>query len=293
MHVVLGASGTLGRPVVRRLLAEREPVRAVSRNPARITDLVDAGAEAVVGDLLTAGWMPGALEGARSVTVAAHGLVPPDRRNHPEAVDGRGVRRLMDEAVRAGVEHVVYLSAASGGEATRFVRIKRATEAHLRASGVGWTILRPTVFVENHALVLMGEPLRDTGRVTFFGRGRTPLNWISVEDVAGEVVRALGEPASRGAVRELGGPDVLSRLQVLEILERAIGKKARRRHVPLLAVRTMQALAGPWHPGLRVLLEMAAAEETGSGPVPTDPGHFDATGRVTVADVIEDWARSG
>jgi uncharacterized protein YbjT (DUF2867 family) len=290
MHLIVGASGQLGRRVAGRLLESSEPVRMVSRSPDGLRDFSERGAEVVRGDLLEEAWIEGALAGVRSVVLAAHGLVPPSRRNHPAKVDRAGVGRLVHAAGQAGVEHIVYISAAGAGRAkAAFYAEKRAGEARVKASGAAWTILRPTVFMENHALLLLAEPLLRTGRVTLFGRGATPLNWISAEDLADEVVRALQEEGHRGTVREIGGPRVLSRIEALQIVESRLGRTAKRRHVPLLAVRLMKALMGPFHPGMRYLLELVVEEETRPEDIPTDPGRFHWTGSRTLEEVVDRW----
>ena len=200
--LVVGASGALGSRVTRRLLAEGGRVRAASRDPARLAPLEKLGAEPVRLDLLEPDGLATALDGSLHVVIASHGLVPPSRRNTPAAVDGEGARRLIDAAAAAGVRRVVFVSAAAADrEATVFARVKRATERHLERAGVPWTVLRPSIFVENHALVLLGEPLRAGKPVPFFGAGSEPLNWISADDVAADVVR----PARpRGGGRRAG-----------------------------------------------------------------------------------------
>ncbi len=298
MHLLLGASGQLGSRVAQRLLSEGEPVRAVSRDPTRLQELVDRGAEAVQGDLLESAWIPSALAGVRTLLLASHGLVPPSRRNHPRAVDGVGTRRLLDAAGEAGVERVVFISAAGAGSPdSTFVRLKAEAEAHLRGMGsergLRHTIFRPTVFMENHALLLMGEPLRDTGTVSFFGRGETPLNWISAAELAGPVSQALMEPGAPDAVVEVGGPQVLTRREALEILEDVLGRKAKRRHLPLGVVRALKGLAGPFHPGLRCLLELVVAEEAHPERQPVAPERFDWIGATPLQEVAERWARGG
>ncbi len=293
MHLILGASGQLGSRVARRLLDAGEPVRAVSRDPQRLEALAARGAEVLQGDLLERDWMPAALNGVRSVVLAAHGLLPPSRKNHPAAVDGIGTRHLLDQAARSGVERVVHVSAAGGkGPNTSFMKVKRETEGHLRASGLPHTILRPTVFMENHALVLMGEPLRDTGTVTLFGRGATPVNWISAADVADRVVEALGDMDAPDATLEIGGPQVRSRLEVLAILEEALGRTAKRRHAPVAVVRILRGIVGPFHPGMRHLLELVLEEETRPESVPLDPARFQWIGPTRVEEVVERWVRA-
>ncbi len=291
--LVTGASGTLGRRVVRRLLDGGVPVRAVTRDPSRVADLVEAGAEVVRGDLLVGTWLDPAISGVGQVVIASHGLVPPDRRNHPGAVDGTGARRLVDAASRAGVRHVVHVSVAGADRVpTLFAREKRATEEHLARSDVPHTILRPTVFLENQLLLAMGEPLRGAGEVTLFGPGTTPLNWISAADVAAAVVEAVGAPPEGGGrVRTIGGPDVLSRLEALAVLEEVLGRKARRKHVPVLGMRLMRAVVGSFHPGMRYLVDLALSEAADDGSLPSTPDSFDWIGDTRLRSVVEEWAR--
>ena len=78
-------------------------------------------------------------------------------------------------------------------------RAKYAAEQHLRASGAPWTIVRATAFVELWAEI-MAKPI-------VFGRGDNPINFVSVIDVAAVVVRAIVDPALRGTVLEVGGPE--------------------------------------------------------------------------------------
>ncbi|HSG46452.1 MAG TPA: SDR family oxidoreductase [Longimicrobiales bacterium] len=291
MILVVGASGQLGSRVARRLLLGGTAVRAVSRRPERLEDLAALGAELVRGDLLHDGWMSDALRDVDQVVVAAHGLVPPDRRNHPDAVDGKGARRLVDAAARAGTGHLVYVSVAGADRrGSAFARTKFATEEHLRRSGLPHTVVRPTVFMENQLLLMLAEPLRATGTVTFYGPGTTPLNWVSAADVADEVVRAVDDPSRDEAVWSVGGPDVLSRLEALAVVEAVLGKAARRKHVPVAGMRLLRGTAGRLNPGLRYLLDLSISEVAPGGAIPADAGLLDRVGRTRVREVVEGWA---
>lgn len=293
MVLIVGASGQLGSRVARRLLEDGTPVRAVSRNPDRLEELATLGADVVRGDLLDGGWMAAALQGVEQLVVASHGLVPPDRHNHPDAVDGEGARRLVDAAARAGVGHLLYVSVAGadrGGSA--FARVKFATEEHLRRSGIPHTVVRPTVFMENQLLLMLAEPLRATGTVTFYGPGTTPLNWVSAADVAQQVVEAVERPVTDRSVRTVGGPDVLSRLEALAVVEAVLGKVARRKHVPLAGIRLLRATAGRLNRGLSCLLDLSIAEAAPGGAIPADAAGLDWVGPTRVRDVVEGWAAS-
>jgi uncharacterized protein YbjT (DUF2867 family) len=292
LHLVVGASGALGSRVARRLLAEGGRVRAASRDPARLASLAELGAEPVRLDLLEPDQFGAALDGVDRVVLASHGLVPPSRRNTPAAVDGEGARCFIDAAAVAGVRRLVFVSVADADrEATVFARVKRATERHLERAGVAWTVLRPSIFMENHALVLLGEPLRAGKPVPFFGSGSEPLNWISADDVAAEVARVLRDPEAEGAVRELRGVDRMSRRDALALLERAVGKTARRQHLPVPVVRLVRAASGALHPGVHALLDLALDEIARGGDPADGAERADVVGTTRLADVVAAWAR--
>jgi NADH dehydrogenase len=108
-------------------------------------------------------------------------------------------------------------------------RAKYDAEQHLRASGAQWTIVRATAFVELWAEI-MAKPI-------VFGRGDNPINFVSVNDVADVVMRAIVDPALRGTVLEVGGPENITFNELAVRLQRARGTSARVRHVPRFALR--------------------------------------------------------
>lgn len=290
MILVTGARGALGSRLVRRLLAAGESVRFITRDPDNAPELARLGAEPVRGDLLDTGWQDTALSGVETLVIASHGLYPPSRRNHPVAVDGTGTQRLIDAAARANISRVIYVSAAGaerGGPA--FLRIKRATERYLQASALPWTIIRPTVFIENNGLLVLGEPLRGGEPVKFIGSGTTPVNWVSADDVAATMARVLNDPASIGRIFEVRGPDTLSRVELLALLEELLDRKARRQHLPRPVAQLFRAFAKPFNPGLACLLELALAD---AGP-PSRPADAEVVvGPTGVAEVVATWART-
>lgn len=250
MILVVGASGRLGTQVTRRLLEQGRPVRVMSRDASRLNELVQRGAEPVIADLRDARSLARACERVDKIVLAAHAFNG-SGDNTPDSVDDAGNRRMIDTCYGAGVAHCVFTSVhgAHPDHPVDFFRIKARVEAHLRVSGLGYTILRPTAFMEFWA-ALIGQPIVDSGHTTIFGRGRNPVNFVSVRDVAEFVLVALDDPAARNQVLEIGGPENLTLLQVAEVFERATGRAASRRHVPLWLMRTMRLAFGSVNPAL-------------------------------------------
>lgn len=175
------------------------------------------------------------------------------------------------------------------GRPILWLQLKHRLERHLVASGLPHSIVRPTVFTETHALTLIAEPLRSGRKVQFFGSARTPLNWVSTEDVAAYVVDLLDGDHADGRIHRVGGPDRLSRLDVLAKVERALGVSAKRAHVPAFALRGLRRLAGPIHPGLRYALDLAIAEDSRPDHPAWNPPDLDWTGPTTVDRVLDRW----
>lgn len=250
MIVIVGASSSLGRVTARLLLAEGKPVRAVTRTPSALDDLHKLGAEVVHGDLRNPESLVEACEGATQVFATTHAFNGKGD-NTPRTVDDVGNRSLIDVAKAEGIQHLVFTSAlgARSDHPVDFFRIKYKVEEYLKVSGLGYTILRPSAFMEFWA-GLVGVPIIERGQTTIFGRGENPINFVSVEDVARYAVLALESPGAHQRIIEIGGPQNLSLLQVAATFEHLAGRKAKKKHVPLWVMRAMSVLLQPINPGL-------------------------------------------
>ena len=257
MYLVVGATGSLGRRVVAALRERGKPVRALTRDPARATDLAILGAEVVQGDLRDPASLERACQGVEKLLSAAHGFDGKDG-NSPAAVDARGNRCLVEAARAAGVRHLVLASVvgAAADNPVDLFRCKFEAEEAVRRSGMSFAILRATAFMEFWA-AMVGAPILRGGKVTIFGRGRNPVNFVSVDDVAAYALVALDDPRAAGRTLEVGGPENLSMIEVAAIFERVAGHSAKRTHVPLPLMRFLAVALRPLNPG--------AARQIGAG----------------------------
>jgi Predicted nucleoside-diphosphate-sugar epimerases len=242
MIVVAGGSGTLGSLLVPLLVGRGEPVRVVTRDPAAAGRKL-SGVELVAGDVTRPEDARRAVEGARVVVSAITGFASAAGL---QAVDVEGNRILADAAARAGVEQLVLVSIvqASADHPIELFRAKFAAEQAVRASGVGWTIVRPTAYLETW-LGLIGGPLVATGKTLVFGRGRNPINFVSALDVARFVDLAIADPSYRGKVVEVPGPENLTVNQLVAIIETACGRSGRVSHTPRAVMRLLSIALRP------------------------------------------------
>jgi len=157
--LLVGGTGTLGGAVALRLLSAGRPVRVLTRAPERAAALRERGAEIVTGDLLDVQSLQHACRGVTHVITTANAFIG-SGRNSVRTVDEQGNRRLIDAATSEGVRRFVFTSALLGEayQAIDYFAAKRQIEAYLRASGLPFTILRPTAFMETWAMVI-GEPM--------------------------------------------------------------------------------------------------------------------------------------
>jgi uncharacterized protein YbjT (DUF2867 family) len=228
MILVAGSTGFLGREICRRLAESGEPVRGLVRttsDPETVGYLRGLGVEIVVGDLKDRSSLDAACDGVRAVVSTATTTRSRQEDDSIEASDQKGQLNLVEAAREAGVSRIVYLSFSGniGGD-DPLTRAKRAVEEAVVRSGITYTILRPSYFME----VWIGPHLGFdyvNGRVTLYGSGDRPLSWISLSDVAEFAVRCLNEPAAENETLELGGPDAISPREVVRMFEEESGRK--------------------------------------------------------------------
>jgi uncharacterized protein YbjT (DUF2867 family) len=207
--LVTGATGNVGRPVLAGLRGAGVAVRAAVRPGSA----PGAGPAAVVPfDWEVPATWPAAFAGVSSVLV-----VRPPHLSRPK----RQMLPALDAALAAGVRHVVLLS-LQGAEGNRVVP-HAALEAWCRGSGVGWTFVRPSFFMQNLTGTHRLE-IRDQDRLVVpAGDGATAF--VDTEDVAAVAVAALLDPATHtGRAWTPTGPAALTYAEVTGVLSRELGR---------------------------------------------------------------------
>lgn len=262
MILIAGGTGTLGRRVVRLLTARGENVRILTRNPTRAAPLAGAGVEIARGDVRDSGAVAQAMVGARAVISAIQGFSGTGD-DSPQTVDHAGNGILMRAAREVGVEHFILVSGqgASPDHPMELHRAKYLAEQELRASGLTWTIIRPTASMETWAEII-GRPLIETGKARLFGRGDNPINFVAADDVARFVELAIVDPALRGAVVEVGGPENLTFRQFAQTFEAVRGQAGKVSHVPLPLMRLLAVVLRPLKPHIARMIQAGVILDT-------------------------------
>jgi uncharacterized protein YbjT (DUF2867 family) len=197
MILVAGGTGTLGTRVVRQFTGRGEAVRVLARDPGRAGQLPDT-VELLPGDLRDPATLAAAVAGCTTVISAVHGFAGPGRPS-PGSVDRDGNRALIQAAAAAGTEHLVLVSVlgAAPDHPMSLHRAKHAAEQALQASGLAWTIIRPSPFLETWAGII-GAKLGSNGQALVFGPGRirhVPLPML-------RAMSALARPVAPAVARQ-------------------------------------------------------------------------------------------
>lgn len=242
MYLVVGATGSLGGQVAKKLLSAGERVRVVVRDesPARAhsphtdpEELIALGAEPVRADLLDADSLVGALDGIEVVVSSASGTkrAPPDTT---EAVDGIGTGNLARAAARAGVRRFVLVSASGAyPEAPAgLFRDKGLGAKAVAESGVPYVIVRPGRYMRDWIGFLIGAQAQAGDVVELVGDGSKATSFVHEPDVAEFVFRV-----ARDAEREPGEVELATESatypEIIERMGRAMKRPLQVRYVPI------------------------------------------------------------
>ncbi|MET9605320.1 NAD(P)H-binding protein [Streptomyces sp. NPDC006512] len=221
MILVTGATGNIGSALLKELHAHGVgPLRGLTRDAARAA--FPDGVEAVEGDLAEPASLKPALDGVRSLFLLS--------RLGPDA-------DILEAARQAGVRHVVLVSSITVrthphlGPAGENLAVEQA----LKASGMDWTVLRPTQFASNALMWAAAISGHETVHAPY---ADTALPTVHPADIASVARVALTEPGHRGRTYALTGPEPVTARQQVEAIAAALGRR-----IPFAEISRRQAHA--------------------------------------------------
>jgi len=208
--LVVGATGHVGREVVRKLKAGGHEIRVMTRDANRAAELGVTPDEVVVADLRDPASLPAAVAGVEKVYYAT-----PDPEDNVVMLEN-----FLTAAKEAGVRHVVRLSARSADVNSKddLARRHGLAERALEQSGLAWTHIRPSWFMQMMFEYAPGGRMELPG-----GEGR--IGWIDTRDIADMAVAALTEPGHEGKWYIISGPEALSYGDLARHMSEATGRE--------------------------------------------------------------------
>jgi uncharacterized protein YbjT (DUF2867 family) len=252
--LLTGATGNVGSALLRRLVADGQPVRALVRDPRRLgPDRVRV--QIALGDLADASSFRHALRGVKTVIHLAAAIRDQERQGATiEEVNALGTLRLVRAAERAGVERFVFFSAlgTSLHSQSRFFRAKAQAELAVEESPLQTTVFTPSIIYSpgDPWITLLGR-LAMLPVVPISGSGRAVYEPIWSHDAASAVVGVLQQNGSAPQHRrlELAGPQRLSYDDMVRTYLEVKHRRRRLVHVPLPVVRwglkAVEEIQGP------------------------------------------------
>jgi uncharacterized protein YbjT (DUF2867 family) len=246
--LVTGATGTIGRDVARQLSGKGASVRAGVRDQVKARTQFGADIALVPFDFENEKTFSEALDGVEKIF-----LLPALLPNQLVVMN-----TFVDAAKRAGVLHIVKLSAIGIDDETQPTAIKRhdLSERYIRESGVAFTFLRPNSFMQNFITYF---PPRDGAIYLPWGNGAA--SFVDTRDVASVAARALTSDGHGGRIYTLTGPATLGIAEVALILSEVTGREFSYIDVPEGAARDgmLQAGVPPWQ--VELVMELHAVNK--------------------------------
>ncbi len=225
MILVAGATGELGRAICRQLTEKGGTVYGMVRSssaPEAVAELESIGVRPVRAELDDPESLREACSGCDAVVSGMTAMGRPG--DSIDRVDREGQLALVGAAAEEGVERFVYMSYSGAiGKDDPLTLAKRAVERTLKHSGMSWTVLRPSYFMESWLSPALGFDVAG-GRVRVFGDGRAPISWVARDDVAAFAAAAVDSEEARNATLEIGGPEAIAPLDVVALFEALTGR---------------------------------------------------------------------
>jgi uncharacterized protein YbjT (DUF2867 family) len=258
--LVTGASGFVGSAVVDELITRGHGVNALV-NRRELSGHAGGDVRAIKGDLFDAAALDEGMAGTDAV-IHLVGIIM-ERRSKGitfQRIHFEGTKSVVDAARRNGVRRYVHMSALGvrPDAISTYHRTKYAAEQYVRASGLDWTILRPSLIHGPGGEFMQMEANWARGKappflfMPYFGAGvlgrggAGTLQPVYVKDVARAFVQAIASPKTIGEVYPLGGPDRLTWPELHRISAEAIvGHKRRVLALPVWKAKLLTRIVPP------------------------------------------------
>jgi uncharacterized protein YbjT (DUF2867 family) len=275
MILVAGSTGVLGSEICCRLTNRGKAVRGLVRSTSdleKVERLKALGVQTVVGDLRNPDSLSAACQGVETVITTVTTTVSMQPGDSIPATDQQGALNLVAAARQAGVKQFIYLSYSAnineGFTPCALTVAKHSVEQAVIASGMTYTILRPSYFMEFWLSPAVGFDYPHA-KANVLGDGHSRISYISFGDVAEYAVESVDNPAARSTVFELGGPAALNPLEVMRVFEQVGGKQFELQFTPAAALNAQRETAtNPLQESFAsLMLSLANGDEVDNSPV--------------------------
>ena len=235
--IVAGATGYLGRHIIKELQFRGLPFQAIARNSEKLQKMGLSAEQIISAEVTQAETLEGVLHGA-DVVISTVGITRQKDGLSYMDVDYQANMNLLHEAKAAGVSKFIYVSVI-GGEQMRHLKIMEAKEKFvdaLKLWGMDYAVIRPNGFFSDMKDFL---EMAKKGRVYLFGHGEFKLNPIHGADLANTVLDAIDSDQKEV---EAGGPDILSQNEIAALALQAWKRPVKISHIPTWVQKVLLGL---------------------------------------------------
>jgi NADH dehydrogenase len=233
---ITGASGFVGGHLVDYLHAKGHRVRCLARSDSAKKSLSAKGAEVNSGDVTQAETLNNILN-PDDFVVHLVGIIEEKGSVTFDSIHCKGTANLIAEAKQAGVRHFFYQSALGADEDSRsgYLRTKAEAEGIVIQSGLGYTIFRPSLIIgpwDGFTRKLV-DMLKLSPVLPIPGEGKAKFQPVYIKDWLACIEKVIESPDAYGSTYEIGGPEHLSYLEIVEKLSKAMGHNRPALKIPM------------------------------------------------------------
>ena len=246
MILVAGSTGILGSEICRQLTAKQKPVKALIRKtsaPEKISALKQIGCSLVEGDFKDKVSMLNACKGCDTVITTVSSTLSRQEGDNIQTVDQEGNLNLIAAAKEAGVKHFIFISFRHKyATVNPLTEAKRSAEQAIISSGMKYTILQASIFMEVWLSPALGFNYPEhTAQIP--GDGNQLISYVSLKDVATFAVASVDNTAVKNKILEIGGPEAISPAQVIKEFEKISKQQFIVNYIPVAALQQQADVA--------------------------------------------------
>lgn len=240
MILVAGSTGLLGSEICRQLTTQQKAVRALVRKtsaPQKTAALKKMGCTLIEGDFKNKISLTNACKGCDVVISTVSSTLSRQEGDDIQTVDHDGNLNLIAAAKEAGVKQFIFISFRhQNATQSPLTEAKRSAEEAIISSGMSYTILQASIFMEVWLSPALGfNYSAHTAQIP--GDGNQPISFVSYKDVAAFAAASVDNPAAKNRVLEIGGPEAISPAKVVKAFEDISGHSFTVQYIPVAALQ--------------------------------------------------------